>query len=272
VPMRQLLDIHRRTDKEHRATTDQPAAAGTIAPDPRRANATLRSSLPVRPSEKRSRARAAAEGCDDAFPGRAAIRDGRRNASTRPSPDGYGRPKPKVVEQNPGRPRFEDLYASEHRRLFRALCVILHDPSDAEDVEQEAFVRVFERWERVGAMRDPTGYLYRVAMNVVRGRYRRARVAGKAAFVAARRDEIAEVDERDIVTRMLAVLTPSQRAAIILTVALGYSSDEAHEILGIPASSIRVLTARARASLRRAATSTTATTTRSTNLMIFCLM
>lgn len=147
---------------------------------------------------------------------------------------------------------FEDLFEAEHRRLFGALCLITHDPHEAEDIGQEAFVRVLERWDRVGSMVDPVGYLYRVAMNVFRSRYRRARVAARRIIWRAARDEISEVDERDAVLRMLGELNAQQRAALVLTSLLGYSSDEAGTVLGMRGSTVRVLTTRARATLRKA--------------------
>lgn len=147
--------------------------------------------------------------------------------------------------------RFEDLFVSESRRLFGALCLIIGNPSEAEDVGQEAFVRVLERWDRVASMVDPAGYLYRVAMNVFRSRHRRARVAAKRLLTGRQVDEIAAVDDRDVVGRMLRVLSPRQRAALVLTTVLDYSSEEAGEILGLPGSSVRVLTTRARATLRK---------------------
>ena len=61
---------------------------------------------------------------------------------------------------------------------------------------------------------------------------------------------IGDVDERDAISRLLAALTPRQRAALVLTTLLDYSSDEAGQILGMPGSSVRVLTTRARATLR----------------------
>jgi DNA-directed RNA polymerase specialized sigma24 family protein len=55
--------------------------------------------------------------------------------------------------------QFEDLFEAEQHRLYGALCLITHDPHEAEEIGQEAFVRVLERWDRVGGMIDPTGYL-----------------------------------------------------------------------------------------------------------------
>jgi RNA polymerase sigma factor (sigma-70 family) len=148
---------------------------------------------------------------------------------------------------------FEDLFAAEQHRLFRALCLITRDPHEAEEIGQEAFVRVLERWDRVGSMDDPAGYLYRVAMNEFRSRTRRARVATRRFLTGSARDEISDADDRDEVFRLLADVNPQQRAAIILTTMIGYSSEEAGSLLGMRGSTVRVLVTRARATLRRKA-------------------
>jgi hypothetical protein len=72
---------------------------------------------------------------------------------------------------------FEVFFASEHARLFGALCLVTGDRSEAEEVMQDAFLRLWERWDHVAEVDDPSGYLYRTAMNVFRNRYRRAALA-----------------------------------------------------------------------------------------------
>ena len=113
---------------------------------------------------------------------------------------------------------FEDLVDAEKARLFGALCLITRDRYEAEDVMQEAFLKVWERWDRSGGMEDPTGYLYRTAMNLYRKRVRRASLALKRAMRLALRvdDELREVETRDVVVRALAALTPRQRQSIVL--------------------------------------------------------
>jgi RNA polymerase sigma-70 factor (ECF subfamily) len=147
---------------------------------------------------------------------------------------------------------FEDLVDAQHADLFGALCLITRDRAEAEDITQEAFLRVWERWDRVGGMDDPTGYLYRTAMNLFRKRTRRAALAMRRAVgLGPRRDEMAEVEDHDAVVRALAALTPRQRASLVLVDLLDYSSEEAARLMGIKAATVRVLASQGRAALKR---------------------
>ncbi|MGH2642003.1 MAG: sigma-70 family RNA polymerase sigma factor [Actinomycetota bacterium] len=149
---------------------------------------------------------------------------------------------------------FEDLFRSERTRLFRALCVLTGNRAEAEDLAQDAFVRVWSTWDRVGAMDDPTGYLYRTAMNGARSRYRRSVLAVKRQLrPRAHRDELSMADDRVELARSLARLTSKQRAAIVLLDLLGLSSDEAGAVLGMSPGTVRTQASRGRAELRRQA-------------------
>ena len=72
---------------------------------------------------------------------------------------------------------FEAFYQAEARTLFRRLWLVTGNRAEAEELMQDAFLSVWERWDRVGGMDDPLGYLYRTAMNLFRKRYRRAMLA-----------------------------------------------------------------------------------------------
>jgi RNA polymerase sigma-70 factor (ECF subfamily) len=149
-------------------------------------------------------------------------------------------------------PSFDEFYEATFRRLFTGLCLVTGNRHEAEEVAQEAFVRVFERWDHVGVLEDPTGYLFRVSMNVFRSRYRRASLRlRRALFLApAATDDLAAVEARDAVVRLLLGLDPKQRAAVLLTAILDYSAEEAGRVLGLRASSVRSLTTRARARMK----------------------
>lgn len=162
-----------------------------------------------------------------------------------------------VAEQKPshGReegPDFGGFFEEQHTALFRALWLVTRNRHEAEEIMQDAFLRLWEQWDRVGSLSDPIGYLYRTAMNVFRSRARRAKVAIRLAVGhLPADDELADVEEREDVVRALAPLTPRQRAALVLTDLLGMSSEQAAEALRIKASTVRVLVARARAALRK---------------------
>jgi RNA polymerase sigma factor (sigma-70 family) len=146
---------------------------------------------------------------------------------------------------------FEAFFIRQRDPLFGALCLITHDREEAEELTQEAFVAVLERWERIAAMENPTGYLYRTAMNMFRKRYRRGLLAARRTLhVAAPADPLADVEERDTTVRALAKLTPRQRAAVVLTDLLGYPSEEAARMLGIRPSTLRMHASVGRAALR----------------------
>jgi RNA polymerase sigma-70 factor (ECF subfamily) len=54
---------------------------------------------------------------------------------------------------------FEAFFEAEARTLFRRLCAITGNAAEAEEVMQDAFLALWERWDRVGTLEDPTGYL-----------------------------------------------------------------------------------------------------------------
>ena len=85
------------------------------------------------------------------------------------------------VDTHDGPLSFEAFFGESYSRLARALYLLVHDRAEAEDLAQEAFARVYERWDQVGVMESPTGYLFRVGLNLHRKRLRRLAVAAKHA-------------------------------------------------------------------------------------------
>jgi RNA polymerase sigma-70 factor (ECF subfamily) len=146
---------------------------------------------------------------------------------------------------------FEGFVTENQTRLFGSLCLITGSRYEAEEIAQEAFVRVLERWDRVRNMDDPTGYLFATAMNVVRQRVRRAGIAlRRSVGVAPTHDAFGSVEDREVVLDAVARLPLDQRAALVVTALFGYSSDEAGRMLGVRPSTIRARATRARTALR----------------------
>ena len=145
---------------------------------------------------------------------------------------------------------FDAFVEEEHERLFKALYFVTGSREDAEDLSQDAFMRLWERWDTIDEIDDPTGYLFRVALNGFRMRRRRAAVALRRVVpVPESRDGFAEAEMRADVRAMLLTLTPRQRAALVLVDLLGYSSEQAGSILRVRSSTVRNLASQGRRAL-----------------------
>ncbi len=146
---------------------------------------------------------------------------------------------------------FETFFHEEYPRLFRALVVVTRSQQDADELAQEAFARLWEHWERVATLEDPTGYLYRTAMNAYFLVNRRAaRAIVRAVTPTQGRDPLELVEIRDTLQRAILLLPARQRAALVVTELLGYDSDSAATILGVRPGTVRRLASQARRALR----------------------
>jgi RNA polymerase sigma-70 factor (ECF subfamily) len=146
---------------------------------------------------------------------------------------------------------FESFFQAQQATLYRRLCLLTGDRAEAEELMQDAFLKLWERWDRVGAMDDPEGYLYRTALNLFRKRYRRATLAlRRAVGVAHPEDAFVGSEQRTAVSAALATLTPRQRAALVLTQLLEFSSEEAGELLHVRPATVRALATQGRAALK----------------------
>lgn len=135
---------------------------------------------------------------------------------------------------------------------------ILGNAADAEDVAQEAMLRVWThapRWQPLAAFRT---WLTRVVVNLCLDRKRRRpwielEAAGEPADPAPGPGEWAEADERE---KQLAAaierLPARQRSAILLTYSEGMSNAQVAEILGTTVSAVETLLVRGKQNLRRA--------------------
>lgn len=138
------------------------------------------------------------------------------------------------------RDAFERLVAGTWDDLVDHLTWILGSPDAAEDVGQEAFVRLWERRERWhdGSAR---ALVFRIARNLAfdmrrRERVRRDWAAAEAAVIESgtEPDELAEASECErSFRRALAALTPGRREVIELVRLRGLTHQEAAEALEI---------------------------------------
>lgn len=135
---------------------------------------------------------------------------------------------------------------------------ILGNAADAEDVAQEAMLRIWThapRWQPLAALRT---WLTRVVVNLCLDRKRRApwvalEAAGEIVDPARDVSEQTEVDERErLVSAAINELPPRQRTAIVLTYNEGMSNAQVAEFLDTTVSAVETLLVRGKQNLRRA--------------------
>ena len=147
---------------------------------------------------------------------------------------------------------FAAFFAEEHRGLYKALYFVTGNRADAAELMQDAFLKLWERWDAIDRIADPKGYLFRVALNGFRMRTRAAiRATRRLVPTVSSFDPFAEIDLRHDVRQMLLELSPRQRAALVLLDMYGYGSEEAARIMGIRPSTVRALATQGRAALRK---------------------
>jgi RNA polymerase sigma-70 factor (ECF subfamily) len=135
---------------------------------------------------------------------------------------------------------------------------ILGNAADAEDVAQEAMLRVWThapRWQPLAAFRT---WLTRITVNLCLDRKRRApwvalEAAGEIVDPAPGAGEKAEHDEREqLVQAAIAELPARQRTAIMLTYGDGMSNAQVADVLDTSVSAVETLLVRGKQNLRRA--------------------
>lgn len=147
---------------------------------------------------------------------------------------------------------FETFYELERTAVFRAMCLIAGSRHEAEDITQEAFVRLWERWDRLGAVEDLRAYLFRVAINEHRMRRRRAAIGRRLRLPGPDvRDELDTVEERHRIGRLLDRLPVRQREALVLTDYLDLPGALAATAMRTTPENVRSLASQARAACRR---------------------
>jgi RNA polymerase sigma-70 factor (ECF subfamily) len=135
---------------------------------------------------------------------------------------------------------------------------ILGNAAEAEDVAQEAMLRVWThapRWQPLAQFRT---WLTRVVVNLCLDRKRRAswvalEAAGEIVDPTPGAGEKSEADERErLLAAAIQELPARQRTAIVLTYTEGMSNAQVAESLGTSVSAVETLLIRGKQNLRRA--------------------
>jgi RNA polymerase sigma factor (sigma-70 family) len=164
--------------------------------------------------------------------------------------DPFSTPEAAARSESPD--RLGSLYKSHNHAATRLAYVLTGDIDVAQDIAQEAFVKV---GRRLFALRDPQhshAYLYRTVVNLCRGRARRLKIE-RAALQMLKSDErhqTPDITEQDEMWRALLLLPVRQRAALFLRYYQDLSEGQAAEVLQCSVGAVKSLVNRGLKELR----------------------
>lgn len=144
-----------------------------------------------------------------------------------------------------------EFYAASYSRVLAVLAVAAGDRREAEEVVQEAFIRLVPRWPTVSRYDDPEAWVRKVAFRLLSNRFRQLRRSMRAVGrmdvpgVSAEPSSLA-VD----VARALASLPLAQRQVVVLHHLAGLPVDQVARELRVPVGTVKSRLSRAREALK----------------------
>lgn len=142
---------------------------------------------------------------------------------------------------------YAQVYEQEYDRIARTVYLVLRDAGRAEDVTQEAFVRLYLRWGTVGQYDRPGAWVRRVAIRLATREAQRERLRSRLERQAS--PPLEEHGPDTDVLRAVGALPPRQRAAVVLFYFEDLPVAEVAETLGMGESAVKTSLHRARRAL-----------------------
>ena len=137
---------------------------------------------------------------------------------------------------------FESLVRRYQGDVYRFVLHLARDPSAAEDITQDAFVRAYRFLKRYRGDSRFSTWLFSIARNCVYDEFRRAtrRVRLNASLdahdvVEERADQTAALEVRDA----LATLPEELRESVVIIDMFGFSYREASQVTGTPEGTLK---------------------------------
>jgi RNA polymerase sigma-70 factor (ECF subfamily) len=147
---------------------------------------------------------------------------------------------------------WEAVYADSYRRLVALVAAVCGSVPEAEEAVQEAFVRALGLTGQRPVVKDPEAWLYRVAVNVVRARWRRILVARRLQpLLATEPHADTASDSRLALLAALRKLPFGQREAIALHYFADLPIEDIAARVGAPVGTIKARLSRGREALSK---------------------
>jgi RNA polymerase sigma-70 factor (sigma-E family) len=160
------------------------------------------------------------------------------------------------IDANPGvDDGLVQLYDEHYVRLVRLAVLLLRDEGRAEEVVQDSFVAIHQRWDQLDVL-DVPAYLRQTVVNRSRSVLRHLKVVAQHPSELPADGPGADIDalrgvRRKAVIDAMAELPRRQREVLALRYYLDLSEREIAETLGISQGAVKSHASRGAASLRR---------------------
>lgn len=151
---------------------------------------------------------------------------------------------------------FDPFFLDHFQKVARAAAFVTRDAGVGQELAQEAFIQLLQRWSSMGGSDDHArNFVYKVAINLARSHLRKhGRVflyglrgpdtPGRGSTTSPSDDWLSMLDA-------LGALSPRQRACVVLVDYVDMASTEAADVLGMSPNTVRVHLMRGRQALRR---------------------
>lgn len=150
--------------------------------------------------------------------------------------------------------RFEDFYLQEYPRVVELVYALSGNRMGAEDIAQEAFLRAYRDWDRVGSYEHQAAWVRRVAANLATSGLRRRLIEARALARLAGRRELAleplPADNADF-WRAVRTLPHRQAQAVALYYLEDLSIQQIAVVLDCAEGTVKAHLAKARQTLAR---------------------
>ena len=134
----------------------------------------------------------------------------------------------------------------EHPRLVGMLGLYCGDRDVAEDLAQEALIKLCRDWRKVRKLDAPDRWVHRVAINLAHSYFRRKGIERRAMSSLGRRTAIKSTTGSDLETlELLTGLPHRQKAAFLLHYYLDLTVREVAQVMDIPEGTAKTLIHRA---------------------------
>jgi RNA polymerase sigma factor (sigma-70 family) len=137
-------------------------------------------------------------------------------------------------------------------RLVGALSLYCGDRGIAEDLTQEALVRLIERWDRLEITSSREAWTYKVAFNLARSSFRRLAIERSARARLPPPPRLPDEVEALVIRAAVRGLPPRQRAVIVARFYIGLDVAETARALGCRPGTVKAHTFKALKTLRAA--------------------